>query len=95
MLARLNIENFPHLLETETDPAKQDTLNCLLAQEEAKLKALTKPEKRRRQQLLEAPRRSKWNRLKVEAIIASPNLRRFGQRGGRWKRRMYLRSGLV
>jgi hypothetical protein len=28
-----------------------------------------------------APRRSKWNRLRVEAIIAAPDLRRFGQWG--------------
>src|SRR6202140_3780858 len=28
-----------------------------------------------------APRRSKWNRLRVEAIIGAPDLRRFGQWG--------------
>jgi hypothetical protein len=46
MVARLNIENFRHLLETETDPAKRQTLLRLIAEEEATLKAMTKPEEK-------------------------------------------------
>ncbi len=47
MVARLNIENFRHLLETETEPAKRQTLLLLLAEEKAKLEALMKPEEKR------------------------------------------------
>jgi hypothetical protein len=47
MVARLNIENFRHLLETETDPAKRQALLRLLAEEEATLQAMTKPEEKK------------------------------------------------
>ena len=46
-MARLNIEHFRHLLERETDEIKRKTILRLLAEEEAKLKALTKPSERR------------------------------------------------
>jgi hypothetical protein len=46
MVARLNIENFRHLLESETDPAKRQTLLRLIAEEEAALRAMTKPEEK-------------------------------------------------
>jgi hypothetical protein len=36
-VADLNIAHFRKLLETETDPAKRETIQRLLAQEEAKL----------------------------------------------------------
>jgi len=39
-VARLNIEHFRRKLAEETDPSKHETLRQLLAQEEAKLKAL-------------------------------------------------------
>ena len=40
-VARLNIEHFKSKLATETDKAKRKTLLTLLAEEEAKLAALT------------------------------------------------------
>jgi len=40
-VARLNIEHYRKLLAIETDLAKRQTLECLLAEEEAKLAALT------------------------------------------------------
>ena len=43
-VARLNIEHFRELLARETDARKRQTLRQLLAEEEAKLAALTKPE---------------------------------------------------
>jgi hypothetical protein len=36
-VAELNIEYFKNLLETETDPVKRQTIQRLLAEEEAKL----------------------------------------------------------
>lgn len=36
-IAELNIQHFKKLLETETDPVKRQTLQRLLAEEEAKL----------------------------------------------------------
>ena len=41
-VARLNIEHYRKLLETETDEKKRATLTRLLAEEEAKLAALDK-----------------------------------------------------
>ncbi len=48
-IARLNIEHFRRLLERETEEAKRGMLQLLLAEEEAKLKALsrTPPEQKR------------------------------------------------
>ncbi len=43
MVARLNIKHFRELLETETDKVKREMLLRLLAEEEAKLKALLAP----------------------------------------------------
>lgn len=40
-IARLNIEHYRKLLATETDEGKRETLQRLLAEEEAKLAALT------------------------------------------------------
>jgi hypothetical protein len=42
-VARLNIEHFRKLLAQETDETKRQTLLRLLAEEEAKLAAMTKP----------------------------------------------------
>ncbi|SIO44452.1 hypothetical protein SAMN05443247_05454 [Bradyrhizobium erythrophlei] len=39
-VADLNIQHFKKLLETETDPVKRQTLQTLLAEEEAKLARL-------------------------------------------------------
>jgi hypothetical protein len=36
----LNVEHYRRLLATETDPAKRGTIEKLLAEEEAKLRAL-------------------------------------------------------
>jgi hypothetical protein len=36
-VAELNIQHFKQLLETETDPVKKQTIQRLLAEEEAKL----------------------------------------------------------
>jgi hypothetical protein len=36
-VAELNIQHFKKLLETETDPVKKQTIQRLLAEEEAKL----------------------------------------------------------
>ncbi len=47
MVARLNIEHFRHLLETETDETKRQMLLRLLAEEEARLAALAKPEEKK------------------------------------------------
>ena len=41
-IAKANIEHFKKLLETETDAAKRDVLERLLAQEEAKLASALK-----------------------------------------------------
>jgi hypothetical protein len=40
-VARFNIEHFRTLLERETDPSKRQTLERLLAEEEAKLAKLS------------------------------------------------------
>jgi len=42
-VARLNIEHYRKLLETEIDQKKRETLLHLLAEEEAKLAALDDP----------------------------------------------------
>lgn len=48
-MADLNIAHFKKLLETETDPVKRETLQRLLATEEAKLaQANEKPTDRRK-----------------------------------------------
>jgi hypothetical protein len=47
-VARLNIEHFRKLLERETDDAKRTMLLRLLAEEEAKLNALSAPRERKR-----------------------------------------------
>lgn len=47
-IARLNIEHFRKLLERETDEAKREMLLRLLAEEEARLRALDHPERERR-----------------------------------------------
>lgn len=39
-IVELNIEHFRRLLETETDPAKRDTVKKLLAEQERMLKKL-------------------------------------------------------
>ena len=39
-IARLNVEHYRRLLASETDPAKRGTIEKLLAEEEAKLRAL-------------------------------------------------------
>jgi hypothetical protein len=48
-LARLNIEHFRHRLDRETDETKRQMLVRLLAEEEAKLKALTKPSEKKQE----------------------------------------------
>jgi len=40
-IARLNIEHYQKLLAAETDEARRETLRRLLAEEQAKLAALT------------------------------------------------------
>ena len=48
-IARLNIEHYRRLLATETDPAKRAMIEMLLAEAEAKLRALEaerKPDRR-------------------------------------------------
>ena len=45
-VANLNVQHFRHLLERETDETKRQMLVRLLAAEEAKLNALTKPSER-------------------------------------------------
>ncbi len=49
-VARLNIQHFRKILESETDPAKRQTIERLLAEEEAKLAraATPHPETRKR-----------------------------------------------
>ena len=42
-VARLNIEHYRKLLASETDETKCETIRHLLAEEEAKLAALTDP----------------------------------------------------
>ncbi len=42
-VARLNIEHFRKLLARETDEAKREVLQRLLAEEEAKLRSLAGP----------------------------------------------------
>jgi hypothetical protein len=42
-VARLNIEHYKHLLTTETDDARRQTLMRLLSEEEVKLRALPEP----------------------------------------------------
>ena len=42
-VARLNIEHYRRLLETEADETKRQTIRRLLAEEEAKLAALDDP----------------------------------------------------
>lgn len=42
-VARLNIEHFRRLLALEKDEIKREAILRLLAEEEAKLEALTKP----------------------------------------------------
>ena len=42
-VAHLNVEHFHHLLERETDETKRKMILRLLAEEEAKLKAMAKP----------------------------------------------------
>jgi len=47
-IARLNIEHYRHLLTSEIDDTKRQTLTRLLAEEEAKLRILSeKPKKKR------------------------------------------------
>ena len=48
-VAHLNVEHFHHLLEREKDETKRKMILRLLAEEEAKLKALTKPSERKRE----------------------------------------------
>lgn len=45
-IIRANISRFRDLLKLETDPAKRDTLKCLLAEEEEKLNQEPKPVKK-------------------------------------------------
>jgi hypothetical protein len=45
-VARLNIEHYRRLLETETDEAKRQIIVRLLAEEEAKLEGILGPWKR-------------------------------------------------
>jgi hypothetical protein len=40
-IARLNIEHFRRLLESETDPTKRQTIERLLAEEQAKLASIS------------------------------------------------------
>lgn len=47
-VARLNIEHYRHLLTTETDDTKRQTLIRLLAEEETKLRMLSETEPRKR-----------------------------------------------
>jgi hypothetical protein len=47
-VARLNIEHYRRLLATETDAARRQTLQRLLAEEEAKLTDKPAAEKKRR-----------------------------------------------
>lgn len=47
-VARLNIEHYKQLLATEPDDAKRQTLMRLLAEEEAKLRALSSSQTRTR-----------------------------------------------
>jgi hypothetical protein len=48
-IARLNIEHFRRLLETETDQTKRQTIRRLLAEEEAKLASM-QPENSKKEQ---------------------------------------------
>ena len=45
-IAELNVEHYQRLLATETDPKKRDTIERLLAEEEAKLRQINETEKR-------------------------------------------------
>jgi len=45
LIAQLNIEHYRNKLATEQDGATRRTINCLLAEEEAKLAALNDPRK--------------------------------------------------
>ena len=47
MVARLDIDRFRHLLEPESDETERQMLLRLLAAEEAKLKAATKPSEKK------------------------------------------------
>jgi hypothetical protein len=47
-IARLNVEHFRHMLATESDPVKRDTIAKLLAEEEAKMRSLDGERKRER-----------------------------------------------
>jgi hypothetical protein len=49
-IARLNIEPFRKLLSTEQDPIQRQTIASLLAEDEAKLKAIEGRPKRARRQ---------------------------------------------
>jgi hypothetical protein len=42
-IARLNIERYKRLLESETDETKKQMLTCLLAEEEMNLRNITEP----------------------------------------------------
>jgi hypothetical protein len=46
-IIRANIDRFKLLLKTETDPTKRAMETRLLAEEEAKLKQVSKPEKKK------------------------------------------------
>jgi hypothetical protein len=46
MIIELNIRRYRELLETETDPSKRQTIEQLLAEEEAKLARLSSEEER-------------------------------------------------
>jgi hypothetical protein len=45
-VARLNIQHYKKVLETETDETKRHLVRCLLAEEEAKLRSLASPTQR-------------------------------------------------
>ena len=45
-IARANIEHFKKLLETEKDPQKRAMIERELAEEEAKLAAILKPQRK-------------------------------------------------
>jgi Mg/Co/Ni transporter MgtE len=58
MVARLNIEHFRHMLESETDETKRRMLLRLLDEEEANMKALTKAEEKEQAALVRPVSRS-------------------------------------
>ncbi len=47
MVARLNVEHFRHMLESETNAAKRQMLVRLLEEEQAKLAELNKSEEKK------------------------------------------------